>query len=82
MPKFPIPSFDLPKLDLPKLDLPKVDLPRIDLPKVPVPAQVSSLADRGATFVQDSVKSAHETAGSVRKNITTTVVLVREAVGI
>jgi hypothetical protein len=34
------------------------------------------------TFVQDSVKSAHQTADSVRKNITTTVVLVREAVGI
>jgi len=43
---------------------------------------VTDLADRGATFVQDSVKSAHETADSVRKNISQTVVLVREVVGI
>jgi len=87
IPKVALPSFDLPKVDVPKFDLPKVDLPKFDvpkfdLPKVTVPEQVTSLADRGANFVQDSVKSAHETADSVRRNVSQTVVLVREVVGI
>jgi len=82
MPKFEVPKFELPNIDLPKFDIPAVELPKVDLPKVDVPEQVSALADRGVTFVQDSVKSAHQTADSVRKNITSTVVLVREAVGI
>jgi hypothetical protein len=62
--------------------VPKIELPKVDLPTVAVPDQVSALADRGVTLVADSVKSAHQTAGSVRKNVTSTVVLVREAVGI
>jgi hypothetical protein len=82
VPKFELPNIELPKFDIPKVDIPAVELPKVDLPKVEVPEQVSALADRGVTFVQDSVKSAHQTADSVRKNITTTVVLVREAVGI
>jgi hypothetical protein len=87
LPKVDVPNFDIPKValpsfDLPKVDLPKFDVPKFDLPKVTVPEQVTSLADRGANFVQDSVKSAHETADSVRRNVSQTVVLVREVVGI
>jgi hypothetical protein len=36
----------------------------------------------GRDFVTDSVKSARSAAGSVRKNVAETVVLVREAVGV
>ena len=68
--------FDLP------FDLPKFDLPKVDLPKVEVPTQVTEVAERGREFVTDSVKSARSAAGSVRKNVAETVVLVREAVGV
>ncbi len=74
--------FDLPKFELPKFDLPKLDFPKLDLPKVEVPTQVSDAAERGRDFVTDSVKSARNAAGSVRKNVAETVVLVREAVGV
>ncbi len=79
---FSLPAFSIPKVDLPKIDVPNFDLPKVELPKVDVPDSVASIADRGSAFVQDSVRSAHQTADSVRKNISQTVVLVREAVGI
>jgi len=69
-------------MDIPKVDLPKFELPKVDLPKVEIPASVSSVADRGREFVEDSVKAAHSRAESLRKNVSETVVLVREAVGV
>lgn len=68
--------------ELPSITLPKVDIPKVEIPKVEIPESVSAIADRGTTFVHDSVKSAQQTAESVRKNVSQTVVLVREAVGI
>ena len=82
VPKFDVPKFDLPKVELPKIELPKVELPKVELPKIDVPAQVTEVAERGRGFVADSVKSARTAAGSVRKNVSETVVLVREAVGV
>jgi hypothetical protein len=79
---FDLPKFELPKFELPNFDLPKLDFPKLDLPKVEVPTQVSEAAERGRDFVTDSVKSARSAAGSVRKNVAETVVLVREAVGV
>ena len=69
--------FELPKLELPKFDVPKVELPKLD-----VPSQVTDVAERGRDFLVDSVKSARNAATSVRKNVSETVVLVREAVGV
>lgn len=82
LPTIELPKFDLPKLDVPKFDLKRVDLPKVDLPKVEVPSQITDIAERGREFVTDSVKSARSAAGSVRKNVSETVVLVREAVGV
>ena len=92
LPKFDLPKFDLPKIQMPKFDLPKVDLPKVnlskldlskvDLPKVDVPTQVTEVAERGRDLVTDSVKTARSAAGSVRKNVSETVVLVREVVGV
>lgn len=82
LPKFELPKFDVPKLELPKFELPKLDVPKLDLPKVDVPAQVTEVAERGRDFVTDSVKTARKAAGSVRKNVSETVVLVREVVGV
>lgn len=82
LPKVDLPKFELPKIDVPKFDLPKVDLPKVELPKVDVPTQVTEAAERGREFVTGSVKSARSAAGSVRKNVAETVVLVREAVGV
>ena len=82
LPKIDVPKFDLPKIDVPKFDLPKVELPKVEIPKIDVPAQVTEVAERGRGFVTDSVKSARSAAGSVRKNVSETVVLVREAVGV
>lgn len=79
---FDLPKFDLPKIEVPKFDVPKFDLPKVELPKIDVPAQVTEVAERGRGFVADSVKSARTAAGSVRKNVSETVVLVREAVGV
>ncbi len=82
LPKLDLPKIDVPKFELPKLDLPKFELPKVELPKMDVPAQVTEVAERGRGFVSDSVKSARSAAGSVRKNVSETVVLVREAVGV
>ena len=82
LPKFDLPKIEAPKFDVPKFDLPKVELPKVELPKIDVPAQVTEVAERGRGFVADSVKSARTAAGSVRKNVSETVVLVREAVGV
>ena len=79
---FDLPKFDLPKIEVPKFDVPKFELPKVELPKIDVPAQVTEVAERGRGFVADSVKSARTAAGSVRKNVSETVVLVREAVGV
>lgn len=79
---FELPKFELPKFDVPKFELPKFDVPKLDLPKVDVPAQVTEVAERGRDFVTDSVKTARKAAGSVRKNVSETVVLVREVVGV
>ena len=82
LPKFDLLKIDVPKFDLPKFEIPKVEIPKVDLPKMDVPAQVTEVAERGRGFVIDSVKSARSAAGSVRKNVSETVVLVREAVGV
>lgn len=82
LPKIDVPKFDLPKFDLPKFEIPKVEIPKVEIPKMDVPAQVTEVAERGRGFVTDSVKSARSAAGSVRKNVSETVVLVREAVGV
>ncbi len=82
LPKVELPKFDIPKFDIPKFDLPKIDLPKIDLPKIELPTSATEAASRGRDFVTDSVKSARTAAGSVRKNVSETVVLVREAVGV
>lgn len=82
LPKFDLPKVDLPRFELPKFDLPKVQMPKLDLPKVDVPTQVTEVAERGRDLVTDSVKTARSAAGSVRKNVSETVVLVREVVGV
>ena len=82
LPKLDLPKIDVPKIDVPKFELPKFDLPKVEIPKFDVPAQMSEVAERGRGFVTDSVKSARSAAGSVRKNVSETVVLVREAVGV
>ena len=82
LPKIDVPKIDVPKFELPKFELPKFDIPKVELPKMDVPAQVTEVAERGRGFVTDSVKSARSAAGSVRKNVSETVVLVREAVGV
>ena len=82
LPKFDLPKFERPKFDLPKFDLPKVQFPKVELPKVDVPIHVTEVAGRGRDLVTDSVKTARNAAGSVRKNVSETVVLVREVVGV
>jgi hypothetical protein len=74
--------FDVPKIDVPKLELPKFELPEFDVPKVELPGSVTELTDRGRSLVQDSMKSAQDMAGSVRKNVSETVIIAREVVGI
>jgi len=58
------------------------DVPKIDVPKVELPGSVTELTDRGRSLVQDSMKSAQDMAGSVRKNVSETVIIAREVVGI
>ena len=68
--------------ELPKIDVPKFELPKLDVPKVELPGSVTELTDRGRSLVQDSMKSAQDMAGSVRKNVSESVIIAREVVGI
>jgi len=68
--------------DVPKIDVPKFDVPKFDVSKVELPGSVTELTDRGRSLVQDSMKSAQDMAGSVRKNVSETVIIAREVVGI
>ena len=75
--RFSLP-FAVPTFDLPKVDLSKVDLSRFDPRELDVQALASTAKDAAV-----SAKSkATAVSNDVRKNITHTVTLVREAVGI
>lgn len=58
------------------------ELPKLDVPKFELPGSVTELTDRGRSLVQDSMKSAQDMAGSVRKNVSESVIIAREVVGI
>jgi hypothetical protein len=68
-----IPQVSVPK-DLTKIELPKFELPKVDLPKV-------SDVDVRA-FAEQARDRAHATATDVRKNVSHTVTLLREVVGV
>jgi hypothetical protein len=69
---FTIPAVD--RLGLSKVDVPKFELPKVDLPKVP-DVDVRALAEQARDRAQ-------ATATDVRKNVSHTVTLFREAVGV
>ena len=80
---FAIPTLDLSKVDLSKVDLSKVDLPRVDLSRFdPRELDVQALASTAKDAAVSAKSKATAVSNDVRKNITHTVTLVREAVGI
>lgn len=70
---FAVPTFDLPKVDLSKVDLSKFDPRELD---------VHALASTAKDAAVSAKRKATAVSNDVRKNITHTVTLVREAVGI
>ena len=87
LPKFdvPMPNLDplgLTKVDLstlshmalPKFDMPKFELPKVDLPKVTVP-------DLHLPKVDEVVERATHAVDDARRNVTSTVTMLRELVG-
>ncbi|MFM8350821.1 MAG: hypothetical protein ACKN9D_07095 [Actinomycetales bacterium] len=74
LPEVPVPTVDLAKFDASKLDLPKIDLAKIDFAKfdpssIDVPALAADARERLAAAGED-----------VRRGVTSTVTLIREAV--
>jgi len=70
---FTTPAVDalrIPAVEVPKFDLPKMDVP-FDLPKVDV-----------VSFATEAKDKVQATAADVRKNVSHTVVLLREVVGV
>jgi len=75
--RFSLP-FAVPTFDLPKVDLSKVDLSRFD----PRELDVNALASTAKDAAVSAKSKATNVSIDVRKNITHTVTLLREAVGI
>jgi hypothetical protein len=66
-----MPKVEMPKLEMPKFEMPKVDMSRAKLPEVDVVAMTNQAKDRVTV-----------TAKSVRGNVSHTIDLIREAVGV
>lgn len=67
-------KFELPKVELPKFDLTHLNLPKVDLPKVPdlhLPKVDAGMVVERATHVVEDA----------RRNVTSTVTMLRELVG-
>ena len=75
--RFSLP-FEVPTFALSKVDLSKVDLSRFDPRELDVNALASTAKDAAVT----AKSKATAVSNDVRKNITHTVTLIREAVGI
>lgn len=74
LPEVPVPTVDLAKFDSSKLDLPKIDLAKLDLGKLdPSSIDVPALA---ADARQRLVAAGED----VRRGVSSTVTLIREAV--
>lgn len=74
LPEVPVPTVDLAKFDASKLDLPKIDLGKLELPKIDpstidVPAIAADARERLVAAGED-----------VRRGVSSTVTLIREAV--
>lgn len=64
----------LPKVDLPKFDLSRFELPKVDLPKV-------NVAGMHLPKVDEVVERASHAVDDARRNVTSTVTMLRELVG-
>ena len=71
---FELPKFEMPKFEMPKVTMPEVKVPDVKVPEVKMP-DVSAMTTQARDKVSGTVKS-------VRGNVSHTVDLIREAVGV
>jgi len=73
-----------PKMTMPNITLPEVKIPDVKIPDVKIPdvkAPSFTLSPEVQSYVDAATKSASQASQAIRSNVSSTVTLLREAIG-
>ncbi len=73
------PKVTMPTITIPQVKIPDVRLPEVKLPEVKSPA--ITLSPEVQSYVDAASKSATQASQTIRTNVSSTVTLLREAIG-
>lgn len=73
------PKLTMPTITLPEVTLPEVKIPDVKIPDVKVPS--FTLSPDVQSYVDAASKSASQASQTIRSNVSSSVTLLREAIG-
>ena len=78
-PKMTMPNITLPEVKIPDVKIPDVKIPDVKIPDVKAPS--FTLSPEVQSYVDAATKSASQASQAIRSNVSSTVTLLREAIG-